>query len=165
MRSSLLIYASIVVLMFVATGCYEVLYTAEYKGDSCIKFEDAMSEVEPDVWEEDCLGEDGVEEADVFSIDLDGYTEDIEVKVKAGKCRETITLLEDSGFWVGEACDFLILAQPDVDGWSFAVVSDDLEGGRGGTAALSNITLCFGDEVMVLGPPEGDYSTFREDEI
>ncbi|TKJ36994.1 MAG: hypothetical protein CEE38_08815 [Planctomycetes bacterium B3_Pla] len=78
MRTSILIYLSLVVLMFISTGCseYEVVYTVEWKGDSCIKFEDAL------FWDEDllpepdyveaCLGEDGVEEADEFVVELDG---------------------------------------------------------------------------------------------
>ena len=179
MRTSL-ICVSIAVLMVIGMGCYEVFYTAEIKHD-CIKFEDAMSEVEPDVWEEDCLGEDGAVEGDGFYAELDGdivvpgdpedgvSTVPIEVKVKAGKCRVTIVELvysESAGGYMGEACGFTIYGFPvDPDYWEFAVVSDDIEGGKGeDTAALSNITFCFGDGITVIDPPEGDYETTRAEE-
>jgi len=163
MRTSLMIWASMVVLMVVGAGCYEVVYTAEYKGASCIKFEDAMYEVEPDVWVEACLGEDGAVEADLFYVELDGSPEAIEVSVKAGKCNETVTLSGDND-WTAVACAFTISASPYEDGWILAVQSDDIEGGKGGTAALSNVTFCFGDGVTVTSPEEGDVPTLRAEE-
>ena len=170
MRTSILICVSMVVLMFVATGCYEVVYTAEYKGDSCIKFEDAMSyDADLEEMVEDCLGEDGAVEADLFYAMLGGVVdpEDVEVEVKAGKCKETSAeLLWDGDYeaWVGEACGFMILAEPDGDGWIFALISDDIEGGKDGTAALSNVTFCFGEGVEVIEPEEGDFETIRAEE-
>ena len=48
-------------MMFFVTGCYEVVYQVETKG-SCIKFEDAQYDQDPDEIEEDwvdaCLGDD-----------------------------------------------------------------------------------------------------------
>jgi hypothetical protein len=165
MKTSLLMCASLAVLMFVATGCYEVVYTTEYKGDSCIKFEDAMYEVEPDVWVEACLGEDGAVEADYFYVELDGDVTDIEVSVKAGKCKETIDLVWDDieEYWYGSACGFEIYADVYDSICEIGVLSDDIEGGKDGTAALSNVTFCFGDAIVV-GPEEGDFPTDRAEE-
>jgi hypothetical protein len=173
MKTSILLCVSLIVMMFVATGCYEVVYTAEYKGDSCIKFEDAMYEIEPDVWVEACLGEDGAVEADAFYAELEGDVdpEEIVISVKAGKCKDNNIVLSDQGdYWEGDGCGFTILGLPipDEDGWLFGVISDDIEGGKDGTAALSNITFCFGEGVTVIGPEEGEFPTYRaegEEEI
>jgi hypothetical protein len=156
-------------MMFIVSGCYEVVYTAEYKGDSCIKFEDAMYEVEPDLWVEACLGEDGAVEADGFYVELEGdppAPEDIDVTIKAGKCKDTIEGLvwdDDYEAYIGEVCGFLVLGDTEDSEWYFAVVSDDIEGGKDGTAALSNITFCLGDAIVV-GPEEGDFPTDRAEE-
>jgi hypothetical protein len=173
MKTSLMTCICTIVLIFICTGCYEEVYNVEWKGDSCIKFEDAMYEIEPDVWVEDCLGEDGAVEADYFYVELDGYTEDIEVSVKAGKCKEQDVPLvwsviqifgEDVDVLEGSACGFTIYAYPYEDGCELVVLSDDIEGGKDGTAALSNVTFCFGDGVMVIGPEEGEFETGRADE-
>lgn len=168
MKMSLMFYASMVVLIFACTGCYEVVYNVEWKGDSCIKFEDAMYEVEPDVWVEACLGEDGAIEADGFYVEIDDDVApgDIDVTIKAGKCKETIEgLVWDDYYeaYTGQACGFLVLGDTEGSEWYFAVVSDDVEGGKDGTAALSNVTFCLGDAIVV-GPEEGDYPTDRAEE-
>ena len=165
MKTWLATLATLVVLVFVCTGCYDVLYTVEWKGDSCIKFEDALFDQDPDElvedWVDACLGEDGVEEADYFAVELDGYTEDIDVTIKAGKCKETVTLVWDDveQAWMGEACGFTILASWDSDysTYHFLVVSDM----DNRTAALSNVTFCFGDGVTVVSPAEGSYTVER----
>ena len=173
MKTSLMFYAGMAVLIFACTGCYEIVYNVEWKGDSCIKFEDAQywdEELLPEPgYVEDCLGEDGAVEADLFYADLDddAAPEDIDVTIKAGKCKETIEGLvwdDDYEAYTGQVCGFMVLGEPDIDGWTFAVVSDDVGGGKDGTAALSNVTFCFGDGVMVTGPVEGDFSTYRADE-
>jgi len=181
MRTSLLICVSLIALMFVATGCYEVVYTVETKG-TCIKFEDAMfwdENLEPEPgYVEDCLGEDGVVQADYFYVELDeeivlpepledGDTVAIEVTIKAGKCKETIAVLTysdtDEAF-VGEACGFMISGAPvETMAWGFEVESDDIEGGKDGTAALSNIAFCFGD-IEVVEPEEDIFETVRAEE-
>jgi hypothetical protein len=155
-----------VVLMLVGTGCYEVVYTAEYKGASCIKFEDALYDQNPDPlledWLDACLGEDGVEEADEFFVTLDSECDEVDVSIKAGKCKEDATLVwdPDEGLWVGYACGFTIAGFPDGDAWDLVVVSDtDNE-----TAALSDVTFCFCDDVTVVDPPEGPYAVLRGSE-
>lgn len=174
MRTSILIFVSLVVLILVGTGCYPVEYTVEHKGDSCIKFEDAMYDQDPDEvevdWVDACLGEDGVQEADGFLVELSGYTEDIKVSVKAGKCKvkdvalvwSLLEVEEDVFIDVLEAnvCGFTIYALPDEGGCELLVVSDT----DNRTAALSNITFCFGDGVEVLSPPEGPLTILRHSE-
>lgn len=169
MKTSILLCVSLVVLMFVAMGCYEVVYTVETKG-SCIKFEDAQywdEELLPEPgYVEDCLGEDGAVEADAFYAELEGDVdpEEIVISVKAGKCKDNnITLIDQGDYWEGEGCGFRILGLPipDEDAWMFGVISDDIEGSKDGTAALSNITFCFGEGVTVIGPEEGEFPTYR----
>lgn len=171
MKTSLMICICTIVLMFVCTGCYEVVYNVEWKGDSCIKFEDAQywdEELLPEPgYVEDCLGEDGVVEGDWFYVELDGDVTEIEVTVKAGKCKETISLEWDDleEYWYGSsACGFEIYADVYEGECDILVISDDIEGGKDGTAALSNITFCFDDGVTVTGPEEGDFLTDRGNE-
>ena len=169
MKTPLMILVSMIMLMFVATGCYEVVYTAEYKGDSCIKFEDAMywdEELLPEPgYVEDCLGEDGAVEADGLYVELEGDVTEIEVSVKAGKCKETIDLVwDDIGeYWYGSTCGFEIYADVYEGVCEIGILSDDIEGGKDGTAALSNVTFCFGDAIVV-GPEEGEFPTYRAEE-
>jgi hypothetical protein len=118
---------------------------------------------------EDCLGEDGAVEADAFYAVLEGDVdpEDIVVKVKAGKCKDNDISLSDQGdYWEGEGCGFTILGMPipDEDAWLFGVISDDIEGGKDGTAALSNITFCFGEGIIVIEPEEGEFETARAED-
>lgn len=163
MRTSVMMWASMAVLMVVATGCYEVVYTAEYKGASCIKFDNALYDQDPDPVEEDwvdaCLGEDGVEEVDEFIVELSDATDEVEVTVKAGKCKETVTLVwdDDEDVWLGEVCDFMIAGLPDGEIWDLGVFSDD----DNKTAALSYVMFCFGDGAEVVGPEEGSYTVNR----
>jgi hypothetical protein len=158
--------------MFVVSGCYEVVYTAEYKGDSCIKFEDAMYDQDPDPeledWVDACLGEDGAVEVDLFAVEVDGDVESIDVALKAGKCTEdgTIDLSDPLAL---DLCSFIVVLEDSEDTddgviYYFSVMSDDIEGGKGGTAALSNITFCFGDGVTIISPEEGEFPTSRLEE-
>lgn len=174
MRTTLLICLSL--LIFVSIGCIPLVkYTMEYKGDSCIKFEDAMTDQneDPEIeeWVEDCLGEDGAMEADLFAVLYEGPVEpgDIDVTIKAGKCKETIEGLiastEYPGAYEGSTseCGFRVLGLPtvleieeeDVDAWLFGVISDDIPGGKGrtkredGTAALSYVMFCLGDATVI----------------
>ncbi len=167
MKTSLLMWVSLVALMAAGTGCeyaYDVTYTVELKGDACVKFEDAMFDQNPDElveeWVEDCLGEDGAEEADVFYVELDGVTDEITVSLKAGKCNETVTLAWGDWVWnsedygdglMGTVCGFTVYAYPDGNAYYLIVLSDT----NNRTAALSNLTFCFGDGVTVLNPEEG----------
>jgi len=151
MRKSLTLLGVMAVLMFVATGCYEVEYTMEYK-DSCIKFEDAM------FWDEDrdpdpglvdaCLGEDGVVETDTFYVEVGEQVGKINVTVKAG-----------GGKGTEESDDVPVGGQNTVGTFSvevnhlfrniyeIKVTSDDANR----TAALSHITFCFGEAEVVDG--------------
>jgi len=167
MRTSLIICASLVVLMFVATGCYEVEYTVETKGDTCIKFEDAMYDQDPDEfiedWVEACLGEDGAVEADVFFVEVDGDATAIDVALKAGKCKDdgTIDLSDPVAL---DLCGFSVqLIEADAGTYILAVISDDIEGGKDGTAALSNVEFCFVD-ATVVAPEEETVTVSRIEE-
>lgn len=160
MKKSLTIWVALVVLMAIGAGCYEVVYTAEWKGASCIKFEDALYyDAELEEYVDAGLGEDGVEEADEFLVELNGPTDEVEVTVKSGKCKETIALVWDfdEELWLGNACGFTIAGFPDGNVWDLGVVSDD----DNRTAALSYVMFCFGDDVTVVGPPEGPYAVLR----
>ena len=176
MRTSMLIFVSLVALMFVATGCYEVVYTVETKGP-CIKFEDAMYDQDPDEIEEDlvedCLGEDGLVEADLFIVQVEGDVTAIEVTVKAGRGKDsqvsdTIVPGVDNDV---EILGFTIVLEDYYEGeYWFSVLSDDIDGSkkRNGTPALSNITFCFGEGVEVISPEEGSAIVERsetEDEL
>ena len=165
MRTSILIFVSMIVLMFVGTGCYEVVYTVEHKGDSCIKFEDAMSyDADLEEMVEDCLGEDGAVEADLFYAMLEGDVTAIDVALKAGKCKSegTIDLSDPEAL---DLCGFTVEFLGIEDGaYVLGVLSDDIEGGKDGTAALSNVTFCFGEGVEVIEPEEGDFETIRAEE-
>lgn len=175
MKTSLVIYASLAVLMFVATGCYEVVYTVEHKGDSCIKFEDAMYDQDPDEvledWVDACLGDDEVEQADVFEVVLDSHVDSIYVSLKAGKDKATDVPVPTDGSEVSVGA-FIVAAgeiaedpdDPEVYTYQIGVGCDDIPGGRGGTAALSNITFCFGDAI-VLSPEEGTITIERATEL
>jgi len=171
MRTSLIICASLVVLMFVATGCYEVEYTVEYKGDSCIKFEDAMYDQNPDEvledWVDACLGDDEVEQADEFEVVVDSPVEVILVSLKAGKDKATDIPVPTDGSEVAVGA-FIVTAteidedpvDPEIFTYRIGVGCDDTPGGKGGTAALSNITFCFGD-ATILAPEEGPVTVNR----
>ena len=181
MKTSILICVSLVVLMFVATGCYEVEYTVEHKGDNCIKFEDAMYDQDPDEVEEDwvdaCLGDDEVEQADMFDVVVDGPVDVILVSLKAGKDKATDVPVpvmtppidEDDAVPVGS---FLVLVaeipedpdDPEVFTYRIIVGCDDIPGGKDGTKALSHITFCFGD-ATVLSPEEGPITILRHTEL
>ena len=158
MKKTLTILAAMVVMMAVGTvqANYDVVYTAELKGDSCIKFEDAMYEVEPDVWEDACLGEDGVVETDTFVVTVDSDCP-IEVAVKAGKCKDD-GAIDPLAPVALNLCGFTIeLVDITIGTYTFAVTSDD----DNETAALSNITFCFCDDSIVTAPPEGPYELER----
>ncbi len=173
MKTSLMICASLLVLMVAATGCYEVVYTVEWKGDSCIKFEDAMYDQDPDPaledWIDACLGEDGAVEADGFVVVLDSPVDEILVSLKAGGGKNGGTVsdipvpTDGSEVSVGS---FLVAAEEFDDGdeeiftYEIDVFSDD----DNKTAALSHITFCFGEGVTLISPIEGDYSTLRAEE-
>ena len=75
-----------------------------------------------------------------------------------------LTYSEADEAFIGEACGFMISGEPiDTVAWVFEVESDAIEGGKDGTAALSNITFCFGDVEVV--EPEGDiFETVRAEE-
>jgi hypothetical protein len=174
MKKSLMLWASMVVLIVVAVGCYEVEYTVEYKGDSCIKFEDAMYDINPDPeieeWVDACLGDDEVEQTDVFAVAVDSAVSEIIVSLKAGGGKNggttsDVSVLTDGGqVAVG---NFLVSAVEVVDDgddevftYQIGVTSDD----NNKTAALSNITFCFGD-ATVLGPEEGAVTIIRDTDL
>ena len=144
-----------------ATYMADPEYTVELKkGDSCVKFEDAVFEIDDDVYMEACLGEDGAVETDTFFVMVDGMPTDITVTVKAGKCMESGSFLDGPtlnlcGFRIG-----LLISIGDPVRYGFPVTSDDIEGGRNGPAALSNITFCF-DDAIVIEPEEGTTAVSR----
>ncbi|MHC4144247.1 MAG: hypothetical protein ACYSUD_05645 [Planctomycetota bacterium] len=175
MKKTIMLLAVMVVLIFIATGCYEVVYTVEWKGDSCIKFEDAQywdEDLEPEAGYVDaCLGDDEVEQADVFEVVVDGPVAEILVSLKAGggkngKASETVPT-DGSEVAVG---DFVVAAIETTEvgdedfTYEIGVGCDDIPGGRGGTAALSNITFCFGDATVLL-PEEGAITILRYTEL
>jgi hypothetical protein len=177
MRNYLLIGLSLVMMLFVVTGCYEVVYTVEHKGDSCIKFEDAQywdEDLEPEAGYVDaCLGDDEIEEADVFTVVVDSAVSEITVSLKAGKDKATDIPVPTDGVTEVAVGSFTVMAgeideepepDPEVFTYQIAVGCDDIPGGKGGTAALSNITLCFG-EAIVLSPEEGTITIERATDL
>jgi hypothetical protein len=157
-------------MMLVGTGCVPIEYTVERKGDSCIKFEDAMSyDEDSEEMVEDCLGEDGAVEADWLWAAVLGDVTEIVVTVKAGGGKDSQvsdTMIPVVGESV-EILGFTILLESQDENWyDFSVTSDDIEGGKDGTAALSSITFCFGGEgVTVVAPAEGTFETERDEEL
>jgi hypothetical protein len=174
MRTSLIICASLVVLMFVATGCYEVEYTVEYKGDSCIKFEDAMYDQDPtelEDWVDASLGDDEVEQTDTLGVQVDRAVDEVIVSLKAGGGKNGGTVSDvpvpTDGIEVAVG-NFMVSAfetdedeDENVFTYAIEVTSDD----DNKTAALSNITICFGDAIVLL-PEEGEpFITVRDTDL
>ena len=172
MKKSLVMYVSLAVLMFVATGCYEVVYQVDTKG-SCIKFEDAMYDQDPDElledWVDACLGDDEVVQTDYLGVVVDQEVAGVLVSLKAGKDKATDVDVPTDGtptavgsFMVSVYLDDVV---DDEYMYGIEVTCDDIPGGRGGTAALSNITICFG-EAEILAPEEGEpFPTIRDTEL
>jgi hypothetical protein len=118
---------------------------------------------------EDCLGEDGAVEADWLWAAVLGDVTEIVVTVKAGGGKDSQvsdTMIPVVGESV-EILGFTILLESQDENWyDFSVTSDDIEGGKDGTAALSSITFCFGGEgVTVVAPAEGTFETERDEEL
>lgn len=171
MAKSVTMWVAMAVLMAGVTGCYEVEYTVEYKGDSCIKFEDALYyDADLDEWVDACLGDDEVEQTDTFGAVVDSAVGQISVSLKAGGGKNGGTVSDVPVPTVGTATavgNFVVSATEDTeDGdeevftYVILVTSDS----DNSTPALSNITFCFGDATVLL-PEEGSITTNRDTEL
>lgn len=172
MRNYLLICLSLVMMVFVVSSCYEIVYQVETKG-SCIKFEDAQYDQDPDPevedWVDASLGDDEVVQTDMLAVQVDVPVDDVLVSLKYGKEKVNNVLVPTDGTEVAVGAFRVSIAEtpedpddPEVVTYLIGVTSDNIPGGgRDGTAALSNITICFGD-AEILAPEDGEpFPTFR----
>ena len=139
-----------------------LMYTVVRDKTCSIKFEDAIDFE----GEDDCLGEDGSVETDTFVVTVDQACNEIEVSVKAGKCKDSGTLNSESGPFLIELCGFEIeLIAPEIIDpeapatYGFVVTSDD----DNKTPALGNITFDFCGCAEIVKPEEGYFPIDRDE--
>jgi hypothetical protein len=151
MRTSLMIFAGLVLLMAVGTvqADYPIDYTVE-ANENCIKFEDAVYyDAQLDEYVDAGLGEEGVIETDEFIVVLDEECYDVTVCLKSGTCDGCVTFesLQAGALYGIVGCGVTIVISTD-DGIEYYIeVTSD---GENETAALSYIELCFCEDTTVV---------------
>jgi hypothetical protein len=141
-------------------------YYTVVRGETCsVKFENAIDSD----GEDDCLGEDGAVETDIFCVANISDECQVIIKLKAGRFhyKASDKIIDEGigdsvwmyGFTV--TLEDIIYNIDETYTYVFSVTSDDTEGGRDGTSALSNITFDFCQCAEVVWPDEGVYPVER----